>query len=126
MTHSAAIRFIGSASVLAVAVVAAGQAPQGALSFTAAQATAGRDAYSRSCASCHLDSLRGSFEAPALIGDDFVNMWGGRTTRDLLTMMRTSMPPATPGSLGDDAYLGIIAYILSSNGAAPGPRALVD
>jgi alcohol dehydrogenase (cytochrome c) len=126
MRHSTAVRSIASGSVLAVAVVAAGQAPQPALSFTAAQAAAGRDAYSRSCASCHLDSLRGSFEAPALLGGDFVNTWGGRTTRDLLTLMRTSMPPATPGSLGDDAYLGIIAYILLSNGASPGPRALVD
>ena len=112
--------------VLAAAAVAVtGQAPQTGLSFTTEQASAGRDAYTRSCAVCHLASLQGSFEAPPLAGADFLNTWGDRATPDLLTAMRT-MPPTAPGSLADDVYLNIVAFLLQANGATPGRQALTS
>ena len=53
-------------------------------SYTAAQAAAGRAAYQASCASCHLPDLAGRNEAPQLAGNNFMNTWRARTTRDLL------------------------------------------
>ena len=69
--------------------------------------------------------MRGSFEAPALVGADFMATWVQKPTRDLLTVVKTSMPPGVPGSLGDDAYAAVVAFILQSNGVgqAAGPGA---
>jgi alcohol dehydrogenase (cytochrome c) len=104
--------------------VTAGQAPQPAGPYTAAQAQAGRTAYDRSCATCHLDTLQGSFEAPPLAGTNFMTVWGARTTRDLFDVMRASMPPGAAGSLGDDTYVNIVAFLLQANGIAPGAQPL--
>jgi PQQ-dependent dehydrogenase (methanol/ethanol family) len=119
---SAAAKILTAFLTLA-AVAATAQAPQGTLSYTAQQAAAGRDAYAKSCAACHLDTLLGSFEAPALTGGNFLTTWGDRTVRDLLAVMQT-MPPGAPGSLGEAAYVNIIAYILQANGAAAGAQPL--
>ena len=61
------------AAVFAVVVIAAQQpaAPVGA-TFTAAQASAGQQAYTTSCAGCHMPDLRGNNEAPPLTGQDFM------------------------------------------------------
>ena len=111
--------------LLAAAVAVTGQAPQTGLSFTSEQAANGREVYTRSCAVCHLASLQGSFEAPPLAGADFLNTWSDRTTTDLLTVMRT-MPPTSPGSLADQAYVNLVAYLLQQNGATPGRQALTS
>jgi len=122
-TPTSARLVISAGALILAAVVMTAQAPQAALSFTPQQAGAGRDAYAKSCAVCHLDSLQGSFEAPPLVGADFMSTWGERTPRDLLAVMRT-MPPGAPGSLNDETYVNIIAYVLQSNGAGPGGQAL--
>ena len=120
------VRLMTTLGVLAAAAIAVtGQAPQAGLSFTAEQAAAGREAYTRSCAVCHLASLQGSFEAPPLAGADFLTTWSDRTTADLLTVMRT-MPPTSPGSLADAAYVTIVAFLLQQNGATPGRQPLTS
>ena len=65
------------AALFAVVVIAAQQpaAPIGA-TFTAAQATAGQQAYTTSCAGCHMPDLRGNNEAPPLTGQDFMTAGG--------------------------------------------------
>jgi alcohol dehydrogenase (cytochrome c) len=108
--------------VVAGLVVAAGQ--QTAAPFTAAQAQAGRDAYSAECASCHRPDLRGSGEAPPLSGPNFLSAWGPLTSTDLHDRIRTSMPPGREGALSEAAYLSIVAYVLQANGAVPGAQAL--
>src|SRR5262245_29083549 len=108
----------------AIVGVLSGQSPARTASYTTEQAQAGRAAYERSCASCHLPTLLGSFEAPPLVGETFMNVWRTRTTGDLLNVMKTSMPPGSEGSLGDAAYTSIIAYLLESNGVAPGTQPL--
>jgi len=102
-----------------LALVTAGQAPAAA-PFTAAQAAAGRTAYDTTCAGCHGADLAGP---PPLAGAAFRGGWGSRSTRDLLTAVQ-SMPPDQPGGLPEATYLSIVAYILQSNGAAPGTQAL--
>ena len=119
-----------SAVALALAVAGAAQqaaappaAAPGPATITAAQATAGRDAYQARCASCHLPDLAGRNEAAPLVGRAFMAAWRDRTTQDLFDYIRTSMPPGG-ATLGADEYLAITAFILRSNGAATGTTAL--
>jgi alcohol dehydrogenase (cytochrome c) len=92
--------------------------------FTAAQSTAGATSYQTNCSSCHAADLGGRNEAPQLAGSNFLNAWGTRTSGELLAYIQTSMPPGTPGALGEAAYGNLAAYILQSNGAQPGDQPL--
>ncbi len=112
------------AAALTFAAAGAATAQQSArVSYTERQATAGQAAYQRSCAGCHLKTMKGAFEAPELAGPNFARTWGPRTLGQLFAVVRT-MPPAQPGSLDDATYVAIMAYILQANGAAPGGRGL--
>jgi PQQ-dependent dehydrogenase (methanol/ethanol family) len=88
--------------------------------FTADQAEAGRALYQANCAACHRPDLGGLNEAPPLAGGNFMNTWRSLTTRELFNRIRATMPPAKPGSLGDDDCVNLVAYILQSNGAVAG------
>ncbi|HSH74836.1 MAG TPA: PQQ-binding-like beta-propeller repeat protein [Longimicrobiales bacterium] len=114
-----------AAALAALALVAlplAGLA-QDPVSYTLEQAVAGRAAYERSCAECHLGTMEGSFEAPELAGPNFRQYWSGVPAAELFDMV-SAMPPDAEGSLGDEAYASIVAYILSRNGFAAGSEAL--
>lgn len=103
-----------------------GQTPARVASYTAAQADAGRAVYLSHCASCHLPDLAGRNEAGALAGSNFTRAWGSRTTNDLLTFIRTTMPPGNRGNLGDESYVNLVAFILAANGAPAGDRPLSE
>ena len=107
----------------ALVLSAAGQRPPATGPFTAEQAALGLGAFQANCAFCHGADLSGGPSAPPLAGRAFAEGWSKRTTRDLLEAIRT-MPPTSPGVLGDETHVNIAAYILQSNGAAPGPRPL--
>ncbi len=83
--------------------------------YTAEQAAEGKTAYSKSCASCHGQTLGGSEFASALNGMTFSNNWGGKSAVELFTYINTKMPPATPGQLGPEGAAQIIAYLLQEN-----------
>src|ERR1700748_951736 len=106
-----------------ILVLTGQQAPAPAV-YTAEQAAAGRTTYQSSCASCHTDTLIGRNEAPALAGANFMTQWGGRTTSDLYRYIQAVMPPGNGGTLGEETYLDITAYILQSNGARGGAQPL--
>ena len=106
------------------AVSAAAQTPPAAGSFTTAQADAGRAVYLANCASCHLPNLEGRNEAVALAGRNFVRAWNSRTTSELMTLIRTTMPPGNRGNLSDENYVNLVAFLLSANGARAGDRPL--
>lgn len=91
--------------------------------FTAEQATAGKAAYGRTCAGCHMPDLGGTPDAPPLAGSRFVDTWRGRTTKDLFELMTGTMPPGG-SSMNADGYAAILAYVLQSNGATPGATRL--
>src|SRR5262249_55717724 len=78
---------------------------------------AGRDAYQANCAGCHLADLSGQGDAAPLRGSAFLQAWGTRTTKELLSFMQLTMPPQRPGTLTPEQYLNIVAYILQQNGA---------
>ena len=91
--------------------------------FTTGQAATGRAAYDQNCAVCHGPTLR-LLPGSVLAGPEFVAKWADRSTSDLLTQLRNTMPPDRPGALGEDEYLALIAFILQSNGATPAGSAL--
>jgi alcohol dehydrogenase (cytochrome c) len=113
--------WIGTAALLAA------QAPSGPprapgimagniATFTADQAARGKSVYANSCASCHGGDLSGGEFAGSLKGVTFSQNWGGKTAEALFTYISTKMPPASPGTLGDQAYAQLLAYILAGNG----------
>jgi alcohol dehydrogenase (cytochrome c) len=97
------------------------QRPTGPYTFE--QALAGREAYLANCAACHATDLSG-LEGPQLAGGTFMNQWGDRTARELIGFIRASMPPGAGGSLPDQSYINLAAFILDANGARPGDRGL--
>jgi len=105
----------------ATAVVVADD--QAARVFTQEQADAGRAAYAKNCASCHLADLSGNVEIPPLAGETFLDTWKTKTTKDLRDYMSAAMPYGGP-SLDADSYTVITAFILSANGAVAGQQKL--
>jgi alcohol dehydrogenase (cytochrome c) len=110
-----AVLLLSSASVFAQQTGNPGGLDSIQASYTITQAESGLALYQTNCASCHLPNLQGSFEAPALTGGNFTSNWGTRTIRDLLIQSQQTMPPQAPGSLSEEEYSSIGAYILSQN-----------
>ncbi len=106
----------------AVALIGAQTGSEGA--FTAAQAETGRAAYTARCATCHGGRLEGAFEAPALAGPNFLNVWRARTTRELTDLIATRMPPDKAGTLDEATSTALTAFLLAANGAPAGATAL--
>ena len=121
MLRSAVILLSAAIAPLGAGIAAA-QQPPGA--FTAQQAESGRAAYQALCARCHMPDLRGSNEALPLAGPNFLSAWRDRTTGDLFSRIRNTMPADSPGTLDDSTSAALAAYILQSNGAAPGAQEL--
>jgi alcohol dehydrogenase (cytochrome c) len=111
-------------TALTVGLVRAQQRASAARVFTTEQADAGRAVYRTQCASCHLEDLRGSNEAPPLAGANFMAAWGDLTTGDLAERIQKTMPPANPGSLSDEDTINVVAFILYANGSTAGAQPL--
>ncbi|HTC32676.1 MAG TPA: PQQ-binding-like beta-propeller repeat protein [Bryobacteraceae bacterium] len=92
--------------------------------YTAPQAAAGRAIYQSSCSGCHAADLTGLNSASALAGGLFMSSWGDRTPSDLIAFLEGAMPPGNPGSLGEQAYVNVTAFILDFNGAHAGSQQL--
>ncbi len=90
--------------------------------FTAEQAAQGHADYSTACAACHQENLSGGGEAPSVAGGNFVKSWGGRSTRELYDYLRSTMPLGKGGSLSDQTYQNILAFLLEANGATAGGK----
>jgi mono/diheme cytochrome c family protein len=103
-------------------VLAGAQGPADPV-FTTAQAIAGKTAYAKHCASCHMPDLSGNAEIPPLAGSAFKGTWGSRSTKDLFDYMSAAMPYGG-ASLSSETYADITAFILEFNGAVAGERAL--
>ena len=107
---------------LAAAAALAWQAST-ASAYTAEQSATGRSVFGQFCTSCHGDDLKATPNA-ALVGPDFVGRWQGRTTNDLLALVRATMPPESPGSLSEGEYLAAVAFLLQANGGKAGAEPL--
>ena len=83
--------------------------------YSEAQAQRGAEQYRARCASCHSVDLRGNSNSPSLLGMSFMFVWEGRSLGELFEKMRSEMPTDSPGSLSGQAYVDVLAFILSSN-----------
>jgi mono/diheme cytochrome c family protein len=121
-----------SAAVYALrAATAGGSAPPTAsaatspVSFTAEQVTHGSDIYVDRCVQCHGDTLdNGEFGGAPLNGSYFKKHWGEGSVAGLIGFMKAKMPPDRPGSLTDQSYADLAAFLLDANGYPKGDKEL--
>jgi mono/diheme cytochrome c family protein len=121
-----------SAAVYALrAGIAGGSAPASAagatapVSFTAEQVTHGSDIYADRCVQCHGDTLdNGEFGGAPLNGSYFKKHWGEGSVAGLIGFMKAKMPPDRPGSLTDQSYADLAAFLLDANGYPKGDKEL--
>jgi len=92
--------------------------------FSAAQVKRGELLYQRECARCHLENLKGSELAPALVGTSFLTAWQGKMARALYGRILSTMPSDDPGRLSSPDVLDVVAFVLQSNGHLPGEQDL--
>ncbi len=90
--------------------------------FTVFQANWGDLQYGIACAACHGDDLTGG-DGPALVGDDFVAAWTGRSVAEFIAAAHDGDEHPGDEVVPDD-YAAIAAFIMRENGANGGPTAL--
>ncbi len=104
-------------------VIALAQSANQPAPFTAAQATAGKTAYDRSCGGCHGMTLEGSGPAVTLKGPTFMAKYGGQPVEKLHADVRR-MPPGSASAIDLNTHTAILAYLLQQNGGVAGAREL--
>ncbi|PNY82467.1 c-type cytochrome [Deinococcus koreensis] len=103
------------ASLTQPAVKAAAATPR------ATQVQAGAAVFASSCQGCHGATLQGG-RAPELLGTDFISKW--TTAGELHGLVSKAMPMNAPGTLSEQQYLDVVAFLLDRNKVAGGPAAL--
>jgi quinoprotein glucose dehydrogenase len=91
--------------------------------YTEAQAQHGKNIYQARCSGCHAADLTGE-HAPPLKGDPFWAQWDGETARSLYSRIISTMPPDDAGSLAEKDVMDLMAFLLETNGAPAGSRAV--
>jgi mono/diheme cytochrome c family protein len=84
-----------------------GAASLPAATYDIAQAAAGQRVYQAVCARCHPPGSQ--------TGAAFRTAWNNRRVSDLQSILVNTMPQDRPGSLTDEQYLDVIAYMLKMN-----------
>ncbi len=92
--------------------------------FNEAQAERGQLLYTESCSGCHAPDLRGDNTSPSLVGMSFTFLWGGSTLGELFDRIQERMPTDRPGSLSDQTYRDILAFVLRANSYPAGTQEL--
>jgi mono/diheme cytochrome c family protein len=92
--------------------------------YTEEQAKRGGTTYQDKCSGCHSADLTGGGFAPALIAEPFTGPWIDHPVDELVTIVKGTMPADRPGSLSDDAYADIVAFLLKRNGYPAGQQLL--
>jgi len=106
-----------AASLLVLDLAAVGLADASSLSdgvFTAEQAERGAQVYEQRCLACHDENF---YRAKLLV-------WQGARVGDLFLALTATMPSENPGSLSDEEYFDVLAYIFSITGAPAGQTEL--
>lgn len=80
--------------------------------YTREQADAGRDLFAYACQSCHAPTQHS--------GAPFQGKWFGRTLGDLFSYLRREMPQTDPGTMSDEEYAALTAYIMRINSMPTG------
>jgi alcohol dehydrogenase (cytochrome c) len=94
--------------------------PAGPGHYTRAQAASGAAVYTATCQQCHGVNLQGQ-SGPGLVGAAFSNYVGKHgTAASLFDFISRQMPADKPGSLTQQQYLDVTAFLLSRNGYPAG------
>jgi mono/diheme cytochrome c family protein len=87
--------------------------------YASEQAEQGKKLFESNCSTCHRSDLSGD-RGPALTGDRFFTSWQAGSVNRLFAKIKETMPPNRgTGSLTEDNYLAIVAYILEANTFPP-------
>lgn len=100
--------------------------------FTADQAVRGEAAYRVGCASCHGADLRGYVpeaasgggNAPALVGEGFIDRFREDNLVELFRILRGGMPWGKPETMTDAEKIDVLAYMLRANAFPAGTSEL--
>ena len=90
--------------------------------YTLAQSLRGQLDYAANCQSCHRANLSGY--GGVLTGAYFMESWRDEGLDQVFGLMKRTMPRPRPGSLRDEQYIDIIAYILQFNHFPTGTKEL--
>jgi mono/diheme cytochrome c family protein len=85
-------------------------------SYSAEQAARGAQTYAATCARCHPPGQ--------LDGQAFAIAWNEARVSTLYNTIRNTMPQDKPGSLTDQEYVDVIAYLLQRSKVPPGAAPL--
>ncbi|HEV7442810.1 MAG TPA: PQQ-binding-like beta-propeller repeat protein, partial [Steroidobacteraceae bacterium] len=110
-------------TIAVLAVSSAGAKTKSGGGYTSAQASSGATVYAQDCSQCHGASLQGD-SGPPLTGQTFHQAYGVGTAAQLYDFISRQMPQNQPGSLSQQQYLDVTAYVLSRNGVASGKTPL--
>ena len=83
--------------------------------FTADQAARGGSVYVGACRECHSNLSH---------TETFKSRWNGRTLAELMLYMKKRMPGRSPGSLSNEEYTLVLAYMLQMIGMPAGASEL--
>jgi mono/diheme cytochrome c family protein len=97
-------------------ITASSTASLPAATYTAEQAARGAQVYASTCVRCHPP---GQLDGPA-----FAIGWNDARASTLYSLVHNSMPQDRPGSLTDEQYADVIAYLLQRNHAPAGTTPL--
>lgn len=84
--------------------------------FTVAQADRGADLFDLTCGDCHASS--------EFSDEIFIETWGERSAYSFYRNISQTMPDDNPGSLEDQVYFDVVAYVLKINGHEAGSNEL--
>jgi mono/diheme cytochrome c family protein len=84
--------------------------------YTLEQANKGKDIFAGACQSCHTPTVHS--------GPPFRAKWFGHSLGELFGYLRREMPKTDPGTMSDEEYSLVIAYLLRINGMKPGTAPL--
>jgi mono/diheme cytochrome c family protein len=92
--------------------------------FSAAQVQRGKKGYESQCARCHGETLGGGEDSPALVDQNFLKGWFGKSVGHLVEYTREEMPSDGPGKLSRRQCTDVVAFLLDANGFPAGPNEL--
>lgn len=84
--------------------------------FTEEQADRGEQTFENTCSFCHATSQ--------FSGTTFMRSWGGAPVDQLYQLISSTMPYDAPGSLSQQQYVDVVAYILELNDLPAGEMEL--
>ncbi|MDB5072998.1 MAG: putative pyrrolo-quinoline quinone [Candidatus Eremiobacteraeota bacterium] len=115
-----AVAFGGITAIAVLMLAGTLSAATGPGHYTRAQAASGAAVYSATCQQCHGVNLQGQ-SGPPLTGAAFRQYVGkSGTAASLFDFISRQMPADKPGSLTQQQYLDVTAFLLSRNGFPAG------